>query len=257
MRPTRFQKDTLVKLLRRQRIATMPELKTTLGTAADMTVFRKLREIDYLTSYSHRGRFYALREIADFDPHGLWSCRGAYFSRFGSLLDTVAEFVSRSDQGYFSAELDGQLHVAVKDPLRQLVGERRLAREEIGGLYLYLSPESATRRQQRLRRQATFAAIAPAPISLASADVVDTTDEAGTALLLFFSLLDEQHRRLFAGLESLRRGWGGDRHVAELLDLDAHTVGRGRKELSTWDLQLDHVRRPGGGRKRLEKKLPK
>ena len=257
MRPTRFQKDTLVKLLRRQRIATMPELKTTLGTAADMTVFRKLREIDYLTSYSHRGRFYALREIADFDPQGLWSWRGAHFSRFGSLLDTVAEFVSRSDQGYFSAELDAQLHVVVKDPLRQLVGERRLTREEIGGFYLYLSPEPATRRQQRLRRQATFAAAAAAPTSPAPAQGADTTDEAGTALLLFFSLLDEQHRRLFAGLESLRRGWGGDRHVAELLNLNPHTVGRGRKELSTWDLQLDHVRRPGGGRQRLEKKLPK
>ena len=257
MRPTQFQKDTLVKLLRQRRIAAMPELKAALGTAADMTVFRKLREIDYLTSYSHRGRFYALREIAEFDPLGLWSYHGAHFSRFGSLVDTVVEFVSRSEQGYFSAELDEQLHVAVKDPLLQLVGKRRLAREEIGGLYLYLSPEPATRRQQRLRRQATFAATTPAATSAAPAEVADTAGEARTALLLFFSLLNEQHRRLFAGLESLRRGWGSDRHVAQLLKLDAHTVGRGRRELFTWDLQLDQVRRPGGGRKRLEKKLPR
>ena len=51
-----------------------------------LTVFRKLRELDYCTSYSHRGRFYTLRELAEFDENGvvvelrtsvvLFKCRG-------------------------------------------------------------------------------------------------------------------------------------------------------------------------------------
>lgn len=35
-----------------------------------MTVFRKLRTIEYLSSYSHGGRFYTLLELAEFDARG-------------------------------------------------------------------------------------------------------------------------------------------------------------------------------------------
>jgi hypothetical protein len=35
-------------------------------------------------------------------------------------------------------------------------------------------------------------------------------DELKAAILLFYSLLDEQQRRLFAGLESIKLGQGGD-----------------------------------------------
>jgi hypothetical protein len=44
-----------------------------------------LKTLDYLTSYSHRGRYYALREIASFDDDGLWSQATAWFSRFGGV----------------------------------------------------------------------------------------------------------------------------------------------------------------------------
>ena len=83
MRPERFAADTIVRLLRRRTIATMDELKAALGSSVDLTVFRKLRTLSYLASYSHRGRFYALLEAAAFDPRGLWTCRGVHFSRFG------------------------------------------------------------------------------------------------------------------------------------------------------------------------------
>src|SRR5712691_2802021 len=53
-------------------VATLDEMKQSLGTPVGLTVFRKLKPLDYLTSYSHRGRYYTLREIARFDDHGLW-----------------------------------------------------------------------------------------------------------------------------------------------------------------------------------------
>ena len=56
--------DSLRGLFAKRLIATMDMLKKTVGTVADLTVFRKLRELDYCTSYSHRGRFYTLR-VAD------------------------------------------------------------------------------------------------------------------------------------------------------------------------------------------------
>ena len=72
--------------------------------------------------------------------------------------------------------------------------------------------------------------------------------------ILFFSLLDEHQRRLYAGLESQKLGHGGDRKIADLLGLDVHTVARGRRELFGGEVDRERVRRQGGGRQAVEKK---
>jgi len=81
-------------------------------------------------------------------------------------------------------------------------------------------------------------------------------EELKAAILLFYSLLDEQQRRLFAGLESIRLGHGGDRILAEFLGQDPHTVARGREQLLDHNVTTGRTRRSGGGRKPVEKKLP-
>ena len=111
MRPLAFSPDSLRKLLLHDKIATLPDLKRALGTDVDLTVFRKLKELDYLTSYSHGGRFYTLREIARFGADGLWSCTPAWFSRYGTLLATAEAFIRSSVAGYFAEELSAILHV--------------------------------------------------------------------------------------------------------------------------------------------------
>jgi hypothetical protein len=115
MRPLSFRPDDLRALRLRNKIATLDELKSALGTLVDVTVFRKLKPLKYLTSYSHRGRFYTLREIARFDDNGLWSQADAWFSRCGTLLATAEGFVYRSPRGYFADELAPLLHVEVQD----------------------------------------------------------------------------------------------------------------------------------------------
>src|SRR6267154_2306577 len=129
MRPLSFRSDELRSLLLGSKIATLDELKLALGTSVDVTVFRKLKPLDYLTSYSHRGRYYTLREIARFDDHGLWSWAEAWFSRFGTLLATAEGFVNRSPRGYFADELAPVLHVEVQDALHQLTQRGRVARK--------------------------------------------------------------------------------------------------------------------------------
>ena len=81
MRPAVFSANLQRQFLRRNRVATLPQLKEFLGTEADITIFRKLKELSYRTSYSHRGSFYTLDEITAFDERGLWSFRlGLVFS---------------------------------------------------------------------------------------------------------------------------------------------------------------------------------
>jgi hypothetical protein len=247
MRTTSFLSDRLRKLLLSKKIATLPELKQALGTTVDTTVFRKLKELSYHSSYSHRGRYYTLGEIPQFDPHGLWSFQSVWFSRWGTLVSTVETLVNKSPQGYFASELLQLLHVETKDALLQLFEQERIARPQVTGLFLYCSPDAAVRRRQVLARQA----LSDIP---GSAATEVSPKELKASLVLFSSLLDEQQRRLFAGLESLKYGRGGDQKLAALLQLDPHTVARGRQELLAQEVESERVRKPGGGRKQTEKK---
>lgn len=249
MRPVQFHSDRIVALLRRKRIATIGQLKAALGTSVDMTVFRKLRRIRYHTSYSHRGRYYALDEIARFDERGLWTYRDVHFSEWGSLVETAERFVNDAEQGVYASELARMLQVDVEGPLLGLVRQERLARERVSGAYLYCARDSARRRAQILAREV-------GPPSEQQQRRALALDQSKAALILLFSTLDERQRRLFAGLESMVLGTGGDRRIAEITGLDVHTIAKGRRELLEGKLLAERIRRPGGGRKAVEKKRP-
>lgn len=67
--------------------------------------------------------------------------------------------------------------------------------------------------------------------------------------------LDERSRRLFAGILARQRGHGGIQEVAEVTGLSRMTIRRGWRESERGQAEAaDRVRRPGGGRKRIEKK---
>lgn len=146
--------EVLRKLLDRRRIATMDVFFEALGTPSRMTVFRRLRELGYRTSFSHRGRYYTLEDIPRFDAQGLWFWEGVGFSRFGTLKETVAELVPRAPAGHTHGELAGLLRVRVHNPLLDLVRAGRIAREAVEGLgeFLYVSAEPAKGDEQVARR---------------------------------------------------------------------------------------------------------
>jgi hypothetical protein len=254
MRIETFHADDLARLLRHRKIATMPELKEALGTAVDVTVFRKLKQLAYRSSYSHRGSYYTLDETARFDQTGLWSFQSVWFSRWGTLLDTAEAFVVGSAAGCFVEELDNLLHAGTKEPLLQLFQQERVTRQPVDGLYLYCSAKPIARQRQLLARRVMEAEPLVAG-GLAGPDAAP--DELKAAIALFFSMLDEKQRRLYAGLESLKLGYGGDRRIAEFVGMDPHTVAKGRRELIAQDFEIDRTRKAGGGRKPVEKKRPK
>src|SRR5258706_8170876 len=251
MRTESFHADDLAKALRRSKIATMPELKRALGTDVDVTVFRKLKQLAYRTSYSHRGSCYTLNETAQFDQNGLWSFQSVWFSRQGTLLDTAQAFIENSSAGHFAEELDHLLHVGTKEPLLRLVQLERVAREPVQGLYLYCSMSPVLRKRQLLARHVLQAEPNLAS-SLAKAEVV--SDELKAAIVLFSSMLDEKQRRLYAGLESLKLGYGGDQRIAEFIGMDPHTVAKGRGERLEQNPEKERNPKTAGGGQGLGKK---
>lgn len=255
MNTTKYHLQALKQLFDQHKIATLDQLREALGNPARCTIFRKLSDLQYLSSYSHRGKYYTLRSIARFSQKGLWSFGSVWFSRFGNLLQTCQAFVDHCDAGFTAGELKDILQVKTKHALTKLVRDGRLARETFDSVYVYLCGQTDVARRQSKARKALLQQ-SPASLIVANPDLA--TEEAKALLVLFCSMLNEKQRRLYAGLESLKLGHGGDAHIASILGLDPHTVAKGRQELMDADLSAtDRLRAPGAGRPSQEKKRRK
>ena len=252
MKKIQYSKKVIEKHFKLHKIATMPELKVLLGTSVDMTILRKLRQLNYHSSYSHRGKFYTLDMVAQFGQNGLWFFNSAHFSRHGTLVNTCRHFVDNSIQGYSVKELNTILGVETKQTLLELSRLDTIVREKISGQYIYFTKNYSKKNGQVAMRNDTL-----------SSSIIGTTDggkevlahEMKAAIVLFYGLLDERHRRLYAGLEALKAGHGGDSAIARLLGIDARTVAHGRKELLAHPEKSTALRKAGGGRKSSKKTI--
>jgi len=249
MKTTSISFEPLLSLFKKQKIATISELKEALGSDCSMTVFRKLRELEYITSCSHSGKFYSLQRIARFDHMGLWIFNSVLFSYYGTLGETLNALIEKANNGYTAAELENLLSIKPNGPLIELIGKKQVRREKISGIYVYFSKNNTERKQQELARKESMGHLESIRFT---PDVL--LNEIKAAIILFYSMLDEKQRRLYAGLESLRIGHGGDRQVARLLALNEKTIAKGRKELLSREIEIDSTRRKGGGRKTIQKK---
>jgi hypothetical protein len=76
-------------------------------------------------------------------------------------------------------------------------------------------------------------------------------DEA--TFLRFFRTLNERQARLCAAERALALGWGGITRLARLTGLAPRTIRTGIAELRGPEaLERGRIRRPGGGRKKVE-----
>jgi len=243
-----YSSRLIEQLLKEKTVCTLGELMKALGTKARVTVMRKLSELNYQTSYSHSGKYYTLKSNCKFNDIGLWCFRQAWFSKSESLIKTVCALIDESEAGYSNSELDKLLHASTRAVLIQLFHLGKISREKNCGVFIYFSGnEQRKRRQEVFRNEESTIALDDQALS----------HELKAAIIIFFSILNEQQRRIFAGLESLKLGKGGDGIVAHILGIDSHTVAKGRLELQGNDLEIDRIRREGGGRKKIKKKLQK
>ncbi|MES9903663.1 MAG: hypothetical protein ABW168_13440 [Sedimenticola sp.] len=72
------------------------------------------RQIPYLRSYNHSGRYYNTRwDPMLYDRFGLYSLGEIHFSREGSLGNTIKRLIRESEAGWIHRELQELLHVRV------------------------------------------------------------------------------------------------------------------------------------------------
>ena len=191
-------------MLRKQTIASLTEVMTALGTRARRTAFRKLRDLAARTSYSHRGGYYTLDELVDFDQRGLWSFNGVHFSSAGTLIVTAESFINEAQAGHFGEELDNLLHVGTQDALRKLVRGGRLTRQKLAGQFLYCAADRPRQTQQLRRRRllmATPGLVRPLP----DADLMPEELRAAIVLVFVYRVEARKSAKWCAGLVRMCR----------------------------------------------------
>ena len=146
--------STLESLFQKHRVVDMSCLCKALDTTSRITVFRYLRQLKYLTSYTHSRTYYTLPGIAQFDQNGLWHCGDIGFSSHGTLLDTLVHFVTQSEAGKTNSELEEQFKIRVQNSLLKLLNINKIAGEKlIGKSRLYVSTDSEKRQKQIRKRK--------------------------------------------------------------------------------------------------------
>jgi hypothetical protein len=136
------------ELFEKKVVAELGDLKKALCTESTMTVFRHLKPLGYLTSFTHRGRFYVLKQTPVFDEHGLWFHGEVGFSDDGTLRKTLVRLIERSQAGLTPETLRSLTTVRVYDALVWLVRNGKVNRTELNGRYLYLSIHAKQRTKQ-------------------------------------------------------------------------------------------------------------
>jgi len=144
----------LKRLFNRFPVTDLDAISQTLKTNSRMSIFRRLKDIGYFSSYTHAGSFYTLAHIPLFDEYGLWIYQGIGFSKEGTLKATILKLVEMAPSGFSYTELSHLLCVRVHNTLLGLVREGRICREHIEQAYLYTSTEPTEAAEQiSLRRE--------------------------------------------------------------------------------------------------------
>lgn len=248
MRPVSFHAGHIVELLKSNKIATIEELKKAIGAESSITIYRKLNELNYLSSCSHSGKYYTLRRIVRFNHKGLCFINSVLFSSYGTLAETIKALIKKSEQGYTAKEIEELLKVMPNETLLKLIKCKDICREKVSGIYVYFSKDKTIKTQQKLSRKETYE---KSRLRILNPNVL--MDEVKAAVIIFYSMLDEKQRRLYAGLESLKLGIGGDKMISEILGLNIKTVIKGRQELMNEEINAENVRNTGGGRQSVKK----
>jgi len=157
----------LILLFERYRVMDIETLRRNLQGRSRRSVFRDLNRVGYCTSYSHAGKFHTLETIPKFDSEGLWRHGNVCFSIYGTLRNTTAEMINRSEAGRTHGELEGRLGVRLHNTLLDLVRSGEIGRGKTGRLYVYLSADRERAAVQLRRRRSlnAFAADRLPPLS--------------------------------------------------------------------------------------------
>ena len=118
-------------------LSTLGEVARLIGRTVH-TARRRLQEWQAHNSYNQNGRYYTLLDVPEYDANGLWRWCGVFFSRAGTLKQTVIELVGRSAAGMDAGELRELPGLDPRSFLSAFANHPQLRREKTRGRFVYV-----------------------------------------------------------------------------------------------------------------------
>ena len=133
----------------------LKQLRSELNDRPRSSLFRDLKKLDLISSYTHTGQYHALNETGRFDENGLWFFQDVGFSQFGTLKKTLVHMTSHSLIGMTHKEMRTLFRIEVQKPLTELVNANVITRQLLPSrVYVYLSVDKNKAEEQFQRRLA-------------------------------------------------------------------------------------------------------
>jgi|TARA_B100000315_G_scaffold254277_1_gene294987 hypothetical protein len=152
MRPRKTERDQqTIKAFKQHKVLTFVALCSLLQLSI-ATVRRRLRDWSALSSYNKSGQYYTLPLIPEFNKQGLWKHEGVFFSKHGTLKNTVIHLVQISKRGLSNSELEEILGVNTNSYLPQVKQLAGVRREKHSRQVVYFAADKELYKQQKQNR---------------------------------------------------------------------------------------------------------
>ncbi len=145
------QEKKALNTFTQKKVVMVPELALLLQ-CSPTTVRRRLKGWNVYTSYNKNGQYYTLPSIPQFSKKGLWQYRGIFFSKHGTLKNTIIHFVRISEKGLSNSELAEIIGVNPHSFMPQFKELAELRREKYGRQVVYYSSEPQVHQSQKEKR---------------------------------------------------------------------------------------------------------
>ena len=152
-----IMKSSYPNLIRKQlqlkKVMSLKEIRHEIPDRPRSSLFRDLKKLELLTSYSHAGQHHALKSMVKFNPNGLWFYEQISFSKHGTLKNTLVQIISNSPVGMTHKELKTLLRIQVQNPLTHLIKTHVLQRRFLADqVFVYLAHNDSMAQAQWEKR---------------------------------------------------------------------------------------------------------
>jgi len=114
------------------------------------TMRRDIKQLDAITSYTHRGKFITLPHIPSFDVNGIWFYKGIGFTKHRNSMDLIVSIINAKET-ITKEEMEEILKIKISKQIQILLELNRLHRVKLGGKYCYISEELAKNKKRRMQ----------------------------------------------------------------------------------------------------------
>jgi hypothetical protein len=146
-----MKSNELKKLFQKSKVVTLNQVSN-IRDCSIRTVQRQFAELAVLRSYNKNSRYYTLPDIPKFNVHGVWCYKDIFFSKYGTLRQTVKHAILTSENGLTGNEIGSIVNLLPRSFMHHFRDMDDIFREKHEGVYVYFSNNLRIFKKQKAKR---------------------------------------------------------------------------------------------------------